>query len=86
MKNLKPFAKTFYSETLVTTLMVTNPDKSGEAVEEKDRLVDLDDTKKPTIAEGGLPENTQFTTRSGIGQGVHAGLGTIYKYPGDPKK
>lgn len=31
-------------------------------------------------------EDGKFSTGEGIGNGYHAGLGAVYKYPGDPRK
>ena len=75
MKSLKPLSRTFYSEVLVN--------EEGEKKTEAQPAVSLIDMeeKDPKAA-----EQSEWTTVSGVEGGWHAGLGQIYKYPGDPKK
>lgn len=75
MKSLKPLSRTFYSEVLVN--------EEGEKKAEPQPAVSLIDMeeKDPKAA-----EQSEWTTVSGLQGGWHAGLGQIYKYPGDPKK
>ena len=127
MKALKPFARTFFSEYLLSPealeelnlydrpekparkgsgfMPASRTDTKGKAKQPQvdmgplidfgdDKgaatqpaqhplgpLVDVDDVKEPA------PEPPkEYTTEGGIGKGYHAGLGMLFKYPGDPKK
>ena len=73
MKSLKPLSRTFYSEVLV--------DEDGEKkAEPAVSLIDVED-KDPKAS-----DQAEWNTVSGLEKGWHAGLGQIYKYPGDSKK
>ncbi|CAH7685043.1 rab-GTPase-TBC domain-containing protein [Phakopsora pachyrhizi] len=38
------------------------------------------------LLSSGGDEEGEFTIREGIGNGYHSGLGSLYRYPGDPRK
>ncbi|KAL8283146.1 hypothetical protein RQP46_005924 [Phenoliferia psychrophenolica] len=95
MKKLKPFSKTFFSEwflapdrdaDLVVPADLNKPGQASSTTEGE--LISFGDEKpleeKPKeLLEG---ENVEWTTRSETSNGYHGGLGTIFKYPGDPRK
>ncbi|KAJ8296851.1 putative GTPase-activating protein [Rhodotorula toruloides] len=80
MKALKPFANTFFSEWFLS------PDREDEERRKKDEeskvaeLISFDEKGK------GKEDDEPWTTESGIDGRFHAGLGMIFKYPGDPRK
>ncbi|BGP28952.1 hypothetical protein JCM10296v2_000688 [Rhodotorula toruloides] len=80
MKTLKPFANTFFSEWFLS------PDREDEERRKKDEenkvaeLISFDEKGK------GKEDDEPWTTESGIDGRFHAGLGMIFKYPGDPRK
>ncbi|KAI5481518.1 GTPase activating protein [Pseudohyphozyma bogoriensis] len=83
MKQLKPFARTFFSEFFL------NPDrdeldaKKKEAESAVGELISFgDDGAKDKLDDAG----EEWSTKGGLGEQYHGGLGLIFKYPGDPRK
>ncbi|GAA5832894.1 hypothetical protein JCM11251_000520 [Rhodosporidiobolus azoricus] len=82
MKSLKPFANTFFSEWFLS------PEREQEEMYKKaddakvGELISFDDKGKGREVDDDEPWNTEW----GIDAGFHAGLGMIFKFPGDPRK
>ncbi|GAA5952670.1 hypothetical protein JCM10213_005221 [Rhodosporidiobolus nylandii] len=79
MKSLKPFANTFFSEWFLS------PERELEELRKKEQdsavgeLISFDEKGKGK-------EVDDWTTEWGVDAGFHAGLGMIFKFPGDPRK
>ncbi|GAA5899938.1 hypothetical protein JCM6882_007007 [Rhodosporidiobolus microsporus] len=82
MKSLKPFANTFFSEWFLS------PEREQEEMKKKEddakvaELISFDDKGKGREVD----DNRPWTTEWGVDAGFHAGLGMIFKFPGDPRK
>ena len=68
MKQLKPFAKTFYSEYLLS-----GGEESAEAAEKEEVLIELEQKTGEEMME--------WTTGEGIGKGYHGGLCVAHASP-----
>ncbi|GAA6001680.1 hypothetical protein JCM10207_002263 [Rhodosporidiobolus poonsookiae] len=81
MKSLKPFANTFFSEWFLS------PEREQEEMSKKAQdskvgeLISFDDKGK-----GKADEDEPWNTEWGTDSGFHAGLGMVFKFPGDPRK
>ena len=101
IKAIKPFVSTFFSERVVADNAGPDGSEMTPAAEKNDSSFDVGSTPQEEKlvdfdgAEGEADNRQQqrtdslgnrFTTREGLDNGYHGGLGLVFKYPGDPRK
>ncbi|GAA5937064.1 hypothetical protein JCM1841_002790 [Sporobolomyces salmonicolor] len=83
MKALKPFSHTFFSEWFLSPEREEDERKKTEQDAKVGELISFDEKGK---GKEEIEEVREWTTEWGTEEGFHAGLGMIFKYPGDPRK
>ncbi|GAA6062763.1 hypothetical protein JCM10212_005559 [Sporobolomyces blumeae] len=84
MKSLKPFSHTFFSEWYLSPERHEEDDKRKRKAEDDKvgELISFDDKGKGKETDS----DDEWTTEWGTEAGFHAGLGMVFRYPGDPRK